>query len=42
MQILNMVQIFSSDKPKQFDMPVKTAMPRIRLAVRPTRENQFN
>ena len=42
MQILNMVQIFSSDKPKQFDMPVKAAMPRIRLAVRPTREKQFN
>ena len=42
MQILNMGQIFSSDKPKQFDLPVKAAMPRTRLAVKPTRENQFN
>ena len=38
MQILNMVQIFSSDKPKQLDMPVKAAGPRIR----PTSKNQFN
>ena len=42
MQILNMVQIFSSGKPKQFDMPVTAAMPRISLAVRPTREIRFN
>ena len=42
MQILNMVQIFFSDKPEQFNMPVTAAMPRIRLTVRPTRENQFN
>ena len=42
MQILNMVQIFSSGKPIEFDMPVKAAMPRMRLAVRPTRENRLN